>query len=81
MLVRPGTILSSDRKQDQEKSSDKYFDKPPTADQIQGYQKQGMTLDPQVINPEPGMSIGWKDEMKGFVTSAQAAMDANMEIA
>ncbi|MET8878569.1 hypothetical protein [Nocardia sp. NPDC004604] len=40
-----------------------------------------MTLDPQVINPEPGMSIGWKDEMKGFVTSAQAAMDANMEIA
>ncbi|MGV9674808.1 hypothetical protein ACWDSJ_05985 [Nocardia sp. NPDC003482] len=63
------------------KVEDKYLDKPPNSDQISQYRQQGFQPDAVAISPEPGMSIGWKDEMRGFATSAYDAAPKNMFIA
>ncbi|RDI64517.1 hypothetical protein [Nocardia pseudobrasiliensis] len=63
------------------KVEDKYLDKPPTADQISQYRQQGFQPDAVAISPEPGMSIGWKGEMKGFADSAFSSPAKNMYVA
>lgn len=63
------------------KVEDKYKDKPLSGDQAKEYQQRGFERDTQTVSPEPGMSIGWKDEMKNFGTSAYDAASKNVFVA